>query len=199
MYWNTGTFRFALRTGIRVFKDPAKWSRFRWLASIWALAVGTAVMGGAFAVAGDHIVLAKGAFALYARIPLGGLHVHGVLMLASSLPLLLGLALPLYGYPEPRLLMRRTLRVAAGYWWWSTILLAMAPLMRDGSFSLVGTVSWAMVASWFTILAMSSPPELISRTELAILRAAVDVGVPLDQARALIGRYLDAGGDRELG
>lgn len=184
----------ALRRGLAAARDSNRWTRFRWFGSAWIIAVGTMILGGGFTVAGDRLVNAKGVWAMYAHIP-GGLHTHGVLMLAVSIPLLAGLSLPLFGYPEPREFLYRMLKLVCLYWLWSSILLFLAPAVPEGEFSYVGTTAWSMITLWTVLLSVSNPPELVSRTESEVVRAALAVGIPPEQARMLGSRF--RGGDGE--
>jgi hypothetical protein len=186
---------FFVRRGVAAARDPARWSRFRWLASVWILGLGSTVIGAGFLVAGDHILVASGPWAAYAAIP-GGLRLHGVLMLTGGLPLLLGLGVPLAGYPEPRTAMRRALAFSAFYWLWTAAMVAFAGLVPKGAFSLVGFILVLMVAGWFALMALSSPPELVSKAETALYRAVLDSGCTPEQAQRVVDFYL--GGSREL-
>jgi len=187
---------YRLRRLSVVRSDPAKWSRFRWVASVWILASATLLIGGGFLLAGSHLLLAQGPWAGYAAVP-GGLRIHGFLMVAGGGPLVLGNALPLFGYPEPRKVMKPALRFCAGYWLWMAIMLAFAPAIPNGSFSYVGFVLVLAVALWFALISFSSPPELVSKVETALYRAALDAGCAPRQAHQVVDNYL--GGSRELG
>lgn len=186
--------RFALRSGARALMDRRKWSRFRWTGTLWVTAVGTVILGSGFTIAGGKIVDAAGIWAMYARVP-GGLHLHGVLMLAIGVPMLACLGVSAAGYPEPKRALHRLCRAAAYYYLWSAVLLAMADLLPDGEFSFVGVVTWSMIALWLGLLSVSDPPLRVSKVEMDVLRAALDVGVSPVQAHALAVRMTGGSGD----
>lgn len=171
----------------RTLHDPLRRSRYRWFFLGWIITIPSLLLGAGFAVAGEKIVLATGAFAIYARVP-GGLHTHGVMLLGVGTALLIGLSMPLFGYPEPRRWLRMTLIFTGYYYGWSAAMLAMAPFVSGGAFSYVGVIVWTTLAFLPAVLLVGPPPALVSKDETNILRAAVAVGITSDKAVELVKR-----------
>jgi hypothetical protein len=181
--------RNSVKTSWRVVRDPLRRSRIRWFMLGWVITIPTLLLGGGFAIAGSHLVIAKGAFAIYARIP-GGLHTHGVILLLLGIALVMGLGGPMFGYPEPRKWLRVTLYLVGYYYAWSAAMLALAPAVNGGTFSFVGVTTWTTLSLLPAVLLVGPPPELISKAEIELLRAAIEVGIGPEQAKQLVDHYL---------
>jgi hypothetical protein len=184
-----------IRRGWRIVRDPLKRSRARWFTLAWIIALGTTLMGGGFAIGGSRIVVARGAFALYARIPGGGLHLHGAIMLVLGLLTCIGIGPTWFGHAEPRRFLRRVLLATACYYGWSTLLLMFAPIVQDGAFSYVGVITWMTLTSLPCILLIGPPPALLPRDETDLIRAAVEVGIEPEKVRALARAFYGGGPD----
>ena len=181
-------------TGWSAVKNPLRRSRFRWFMLGWIIAIPTVLVGGGLFIAGEHIIVAKGAFAIYGKIP-GGLHTHGFFMLLIGMGLVMGLSSPLFGNPEPRVWLRIFLWFDGFYYAWSGGMLAMAPLVKGGQFSYLATILFFTIAALPAVLLVGPPPQLVPRDENDILRAAIKAGVTPDQARVLVEYYLHGGED----
>jgi hypothetical protein len=151
------------------------------------------MLGGAFAVLGQHVVVAKGAFAIYGRFFPGNLHTHGVIMLTLGVLLCYGLSVTMSGIKPPRVWLRRVLVITGGYYAWSAMMLACAPLVEGGSFSFVGLIMWLAFAALPFVLLVGPPPAQASRRESELIRAAITVGVAPEQAKRLAHRFLHDG------
>lgn len=189
----TSLMRYTFRRTARTLRNPLKLSRIRWFTLGWVVAIGTTAMGAGFAVAGEHILRAKGVFAMYVRMP-GGLHLHGVVMFVLGVALIAGLSGPLFGQPEPRPFLMGTMKLTSYYYCWSWILLLLAPLASNGELSFVGVVTWLMIAFMPALLGWTSPPpEVIPRDETQLLRASLDAGLSPQQASAVVEGFFRGG------
>lgn len=187
------TISNSLKASWNFVRDPLKRSRLRWFMLGWFIALPTVLLGGGFTVAGSHLVISQGAYAIWAHVP-GGLHTHGIILLTLGLALVVGLAAPLFGNPEPRTWLRRTLVGIAYYYGWSAATFALAPL-AGGLFSFVGIVIWTTLALMPVVLLVGPPPTLIPKTHTDLIRAAIEVGIEPSKARALAETYLYGGED----
>lgn len=172
-------------TAWHAIRDPLHRSRIRWFMLGWIITVPTVLLGGGFAIGGTHLVLAKGAFVIYARIP-GGLHTHGVILTLLGLALVAGLSAPMFGQPEPRYWLRKVLKFTGYYYGWSAGMLLLAPLVKGGDFSYVGVIIWGAFACLPAVLLVGPPPALVPKSETDLIRAALEVGITPAQATALV-------------
>lgn len=176
---------FRARQVARTVRDPLKMSRLRWYTLSWVIALGTTLIGGGFALAGEKILVASGPWVLYGHVP-GGLHTHGSIMFSLGVWLIVGISTK----PEPRGFTQTCLRWIARYysWVWLSIWLAPVPAL-GGSFSYIGVILWGMIASLGWIVATSPPPSVTSRNETDLVRAVLAAGGTREQAVDAARRY----------
>lgn len=182
-----------LNLGWHVVRNPLRRSRFRWYLLGWIIAVGTTLLGAGLTVAGEHLIIAKGAFIIYAKIP-GGLHTHGAILFALGISLLVCLARANFIEVYYKW-VRRTLYVTGYYYGWSTAMIAFAPAVKGGAFSYVGVVFWGIVALLPAVLLVGPPPPVSHTEENKLLRDALEAGASPEVAKNLVERYFRGGGN----
>lgn len=167
-------------------RDPLRWSRFRWLAITTVWAIGSVCIGALLALGGERVILAQGAWAVYANIAgTWGIRASGACLLILGLLMVACLGAPWLGYPEPQLLLRRGLRWLFYYYAWCWVEFLLAPLAPGGAVSWLGICIFPMLASVPLVLSLKGPPELVPRGESLLIQAVIDEGGDREFAKRL--------------